>query len=292
MQFSFTDAKEYVTFGLRSSGSQLLFYFYTNVDYPIVGYFFGDVALGLYKLAYEIVLEPVRIISNIVVDIAFPVFARLRHDTRALMAQFASFTRLNLITVMLYSAIVFVAAGDVIAVLFPTYGGATTAVRILCAVAVLRAVGFVAPPLLDGIGKPERTLRYMTVAAIAMPLMYWLGAVVLGDSMDFESVAIAWAVGYPIAFAILMYLVIRTLDWSLVEYLREVGGVAVCMLAAGALAAGVHYLLVDLTTGLRLLATMAVVLVTSGFLLAYTQGLTLRTAIASMREPPKNQDET
>jgi hypothetical protein len=37
---------------------------------------------------------------------------------------------------------------------------------------------------------------------------------------------------------------------------------------------------------------MAVVLVTSGFLLAYTQGLTLRTAIASMREPPKNQDET
>jgi teichuronic acid exporter len=73
------EAKEYVTFGLKSSGSQILFYFYTNVDYPIVGYYFGDHALGIYRLAYEIVLEPVRVISNVIVDIAFPAFARLRN---------------------------------------------------------------------------------------------------------------------------------------------------------------------------------------------------------------------
>ena len=49
-----------MTFGLKSSGSQILFYFYTNVDYPIVGAFFGPTALGIYRAAYEIVLEPVR----------------------------------------------------------------------------------------------------------------------------------------------------------------------------------------------------------------------------------------
>src|SRR6185369_13975490 len=68
--FDLSDARDYITFGLKTSGSQILFYFYTNIDYPIVGYFFGDLALGLYRFAYELVLEPVRIISNVVVDIA------------------------------------------------------------------------------------------------------------------------------------------------------------------------------------------------------------------------------
>jgi len=107
-------------------GSQILFYFYTNVDYPIVGYYFGADALGIYRLAYEVVLEPVRMISNVIVDIAFPAFARLRHSTDQLIAQFVSFTRLNLITVMTYSAIVLVAADDVLAVIFPTTRQPTT----------------------------------------------------------------------------------------------------------------------------------------------------------------------
>ncbi len=87
------DVKDYATFGLRSSGSQILYYFYTNVDYPVVGFFFGDAALGLYRMAYEIALEPVRVIANVVIDVAFPTFARLRHSTALLTAQFLTFTR-------------------------------------------------------------------------------------------------------------------------------------------------------------------------------------------------------
>ncbi|HUS32542.1 MAG TPA: oligosaccharide flippase family protein [Kofleriaceae bacterium] len=284
-EFSYPEAKEYVTFGLRSSGSQILFFFYSNVDYPIVGYFFGDVALGFYRLAYEIVLEPVRVISNVVVDVAFPAFAKLRANTAALVDQFVSFTRLNLITVMSYSAIVFVAAPDVLALLFPSYKGSTEAVQILCAVAVLRAVGFVAPPLLDGVGHPERTLRYMTAAAVAMPLAFTLGAILLGPRLGFESVAAAWALGYPIAFAVLIYMTVVTLNWSVAKYVRAVGGVALCMLAAGGVAA-VVYPLLPAGHGVRALVTTVVVVVVSALLLAYTQGLTLRGVVRSMREPP------
>jgi O-antigen/teichoic acid export membrane protein len=290
--FSLTEAREYVTFGMRTSGSQILFYAYTNIDYPIVGYYFGDLALGFYKLAYEIVIEPVRLISNVVVDIAFPTFAKMRHDSKALIGQFVSFTRLNLITVMSYSAVVFVAASEVITLLFPTYQGVEPVVRILSIVAIFRAVGFVAPPLLDGVGHPERTFRYMTVAFLAVPAMFVIGAVALGPSLGYKSVAVAWVVGYPIAFAVLMYMVVRTLGWSAIAYGRSVGGVALCMLGAGAIAWGVHRVLVVDSAVVRFAVTLVVVVLASGLLLAYTQGLTLRTAIASMREPPKNQDET
>jgi O-antigen/teichoic acid export membrane protein len=288
LMFKLREARDYVTFGLRASGSQILFHFYTNIDYPIVGFFFGESALGLYKIAYEIVLEPVRIISNVVVDIAFPTFARLRHSTEQLIAQLVSFTKLNLITVMTYAAVVAVAAPDVIALLFPAYAGAVDAVRILCAVAVLRAVGYVIPPLLDGIGRPERTLLYMTCAAITMPIAYVLGAITLGDTLGFESVAVAWAVGYPIAFGVLVYMATHAIGWSAMKYLRAVGGVAVCLLGAGALGGAAHYVMDGMPSAAQLGATAGIVLIVSGVLLAYTQGLTLRAAARSLRDPPSN----
>jgi hypothetical protein len=135
----------------------------------------------------------------------------------------------------------------------------------------------------------------MTVAFFAMPAMYALGAITLGSSLGYESVAVAWAVGYPIAFAILMYMVVKTINWSAVAYARAFGGVALCMLGAGVVAWGVHYAVgTRLGMGLRFLITAVTVIGTSGLLLAYTQGLTLRSAMASMREPPKAtpQDET
>ncbi len=284
------EAREYLTFGLKSSGSQILFYFYTNIDYPIVGYYFGPVALGIYRLAYEVVLEPVRMISNVIVDIAFPAFARLRHDPSRLIAQFVSFTRLNLITVMTYSAIVLVAAPDVLALMFPEYTAADEAVRILCVVAVLRAVSFVVPPLLDGVGRPDRTFTYTVVAAIAMPIAYIAAANLLGDELGFLSVAIGWAVGYPIAFAVLIFMALHTLGWSPLSYLRAVAGVAACMVGGGLLGWGVHILLDGQPTLVRLLITTIVIVGTTALLLAYTQGISIRSARRAMRGAPAVAD--
>ena len=273
--FDLRDAKDYISFGLKSSGSAILFAFYTNIDYPIVGAFFGEGALGLYRIAYEVVLEPVRIISAVVVDIAFPVFAKLRHDPPALIAQLVSFTRLNLIAVLSYAALMLIAAEDVIGLFFPEYRGAELAVRILCIVAVLRAISFVVPPLLDGVGRPERTFTYMLIAAVVLPSSYVIGALVLGPSLGFEAVAVAWAVGYPIAFAVLIYLALATLGWTVKAYLRAVVGVTACTVAGGVAALGVHHMLGSLAPSLRLGITAAVVVVVTGALLT-TQGYRMR----------------
>ena len=76
--FDRTTARRYLAFGAKTSTGQLLYFFYTNVDYPIVGHTFGAAALGYYRIAYELVLYPVRYISEVVIQVAFPVFARLR----------------------------------------------------------------------------------------------------------------------------------------------------------------------------------------------------------------------
>jgi polysaccharide transporter, PST family len=274
-------AKEYVTFGLNQSGSQILFYFYTNIHLPIVGYFFGDKALGLYRLATEVVLEPVRLISAVIVDIAFPAFAKLRHNRDKLKAQLVSFTKLNLITVMSYSAVVFVAADDVVSVLFPDYPAAD-AIRILCAVAILRSVSLMIPPLLDGIGYPNRTFVYTLTASITLPIAFVIGAIVLKD-LDYLSVAVAWGVGYPIAFAVLIVLAMYSLEWKTWAYFRSVAGVAGCMLGAGVVAYIAYLPLGSVAPWLRLVLISVVVVVSCGALLAYTQGMSIRTAMRAMK---------
>jgi len=294
--FRFREAREYVTFGLQSSGSQILYHFYTNIHLPIVGAFFGVTATGYYRLASEIVLEPIKMISQVIVDIAFPAFARLRHMRDLLIAQLVSFTKLNLITVMSYSAVVFVAAEDVVGALFPAYAvsppgdpsiaPATDAVRIMAAVAILRSVALMVPPLLDGVGYPNRTFVYTLTASITLPLSFILGAVVFGDQLGYLSVAVAWAIGYPIAFAVLMWLAVYTLSWSIWAYARAVGGVALCMIAAALIGLGPHHLLTGIPAGVRLLITSGVIILVIGALLAYTQGLSLRTAVRALKGDP------
>jgi O-antigen/teichoic acid export membrane protein len=281
------DVRDYLSFGIKSSGSQILYYFYTNVDYPVVGFFFGDAALGLYRMAYEIALEPVRVIANVVIDVAFPTFARLRHSTAALTAQFLTFTRLNLITVMTYAALVFVIADDLLMVAFPRYVGAEDAVRILCAVAIFRSVGYVMPPLLDGVGHPERTLRYMVTAAITLPLGYIGFAWLLRDTSGYLSVAIAWAVCYPIAFAVLVWMALDRLRLPVGKYLRAVAGIMACIVVASGIGYGMHRLVYGLPVPARMALASVVVVAVTAVLLAYTQGLSLRTARRAMKGEPE-----
>src|SRR4030095_143801 len=103
---------DYAKFGLRTSASQILYHIYTNLDYQVVGHYFGAAALGVYKLAYEIVLDPVTIISNAVTGVGFPPFARMRPDAKQLTEQFIPFTRMNLITVLPFVSLILVVVDD------------------------------------------------------------------------------------------------------------------------------------------------------------------------------------
>ena len=273
------EAFDYLKFGLKQSGSQILFYFYTNVDYPIVGYYFGDVALGLYRWAYEVVLEPVRIISKVVVEVAFPAFSRIKESRSKLIEQFISFTRLNLVTTMSFIVIVFVVADEFLVLLFDDrYLASAPAIRVLCAVGVLRALSYVFPPLLDGMGYPGYTLIYQATAAVALPAMFLVFAMTLGDELGFMSVAVAWAVGYPIAFSVLVALALARLRLPLRQYLGRVMGIPLCMGAAMGAGALTRWMTLGLGLGpgARFAAVCLATLAVLGILLARTQGISPR----------------
>jgi O-antigen/teichoic acid export membrane protein len=289
--FRYSEIAHYVRYGLRSAASQVLYYTYTNVDYPIVGYFFGADANGLYSLAYWIVLEAVKTIANVVIDVALPTFARVRDDRERLIAQFIKLTRLNLIAVLPFVVLIVLVVPEFLQLVYS--GGKWSpaqlvicgqAARILCAVGLLRALGFIGPPLLDGIGRPGLTLRYMIVAAIAVPTSFVIGANLLGDHLNFLSVAVAWAVGYPIAFAGLMYLIATTIQLPIARYARASAGIFGCAAAGLALGLTTDYLIVPHAhAGIRLAAIGSAAVAGTFGALAIFEHVTPRSIIASLR---------
>ncbi|HET9621741.1 MAG TPA: oligosaccharide flippase family protein [Kofleriaceae bacterium] len=280
----------YVRFGLRTAASQVLYQLYTNLDYAVVLYFFGKRANGIYTLAYFLVLEPVKTIANVVIDVAFPAFARLRDDRPGLVGKFIQLTRLNLIAVLPFVILIVLVVPEFLATFYA--GGkwsaddlarCAEAARILCVVGVLRALGFLGPPLLDGIGHPERTLRYMVVAAIVVPGAYVLGAELLGDALGMRSVAVAWAIGYPIAFVALSYLVARSIHLPIAAYARGAWGIVGCCLAGLAGGLAVSLALPGAAALVRMVAIGGASLAITAGMLAAWQKITPRSIAASLK---------
>jgi O-antigen/teichoic acid export membrane protein len=212
-------------FGAKSTAAQLLFHFYSNFDYQVVGRAFGAAALGVYRVAYDLVLYPVHFLSGITVDVAFPAFARLRLEPRRLADQFTALARQNLLFTLPAVLLVLVEADDLLQIFFPRLTGGATLARVLCLVGLLRSMSLLFPPLLDGLGRPGATLRWASVTALLLPAGFVAGALALGPRLGPLSVAAAWAVAYPLAFAVLARLALGLMRMPVGAYLRSVGGI-------------------------------------------------------------------
>lgn len=284
------ETMDWARFGAKAAGSKVLFYLYTNVDYQVVGYYFGETANGFYTLAYTIVLEPCRIISDVISSVAFPSFSRLKYAREKVVDQFIAFTRMNLVVMIGFLGLVFVSTPEIISLLYgEDWLPAVTATRILCAVGVLRALSFVVPPLLDGVGKPALTLLYMATASVVLPASFVLSAVVLGDRFGWLSVAIAWAVGYPVAFVVLFAMALMVMELPLREYLRRSLGIPALAAVAMGASAAVHWAMNPLPAAVRLIATAVVMVGLFLVLLAYKEGISPRSVMRALKgdEPPK-----
>jgi PST family polysaccharide transporter len=228
--------------------------------------YFGNAAVGAYRLAYEAVLDVVKLVSTMTAEVAYPVLA----TSREVGADLVRFTRQNALA--LAPVLVFIAleADDLLAALYgPLPDAAATAARILCAVGALRVCSFEIPPMLAGVGAARRVLAYHAVAAVVLPAAFAIAGA-LGS--DFTAIAWAWAAAYPIAFAVLLALALPLAQLTLRAYLAPLGRVAVC--AFGAAVAGEAARALLPAGPLRLACAAAATAIVYAALLARLEGVT------------------
>jgi O-antigen/teichoic acid export membrane protein len=278
-------AADAVRYGAQVAGGELLYFVYTNADYFAIGAVWGKAAVGAYRLAYELVLDVVRLVSLVTAEVAFPAFARPADSARA-GALLIRFTRQNAIALIPVVAFLAVEAGDLLAVLYPPLGpAATSAARILCVVGGLRVVSFVLPAMLAGLGHAGDALLYHLVACVVLPAAFAIAAWRWPDA-GYVAVAWAWAAGYPVAFGVLLQRALARGRVALASYLRSVAGVVACGAGAAAAAIAVHAALPGPPIG-RLLAVAVVIVAIYAGLLARVERITPRSILRTVRGTPE-----
>lgn len=275
-------AVDTIRFTAALSGGELLYFAYTSADYLVIGAWFGNAAVGVYRLAYELVLDVVRLLSLVTTEVAFPTFARLARDRDEVAAHLLRFTRQNLVVLAPFLIVVGVEADDLLRLLFGALPPeAATMARILCIVGALRTVSFILPAMLAGLGLATRVLAYHSLAAVVLPAAFVL-AVMLAPGQGAVAVAWAWALGYPIAFVTLLALALPAAGLTLATYLRALVGVTLA--AAGALVVAVLARGALPATAVVRVATVApVVLAVYALLLGPLAGVRLGAMVRGLR---------
>lgn len=81
-------------FGLMTTGSQVLNFLTSNIDYILIGRVLGPSALGIYVIAFQLIIAPVMRINPIVIRVILPLFVRKATDPEALRRALLEVTRM------------------------------------------------------------------------------------------------------------------------------------------------------------------------------------------------------
>jgi O-antigen/teichoic acid export membrane protein len=136
-----SDLHGYLGFGMYQMGTRMTTYLGSNVDYILIGRFMGPHALGLYSIAYQLVVIPQLRINPIFNKVAFPIYARRRDDDSALRTGLLELTRLiSLLAFPLMLGLAIVAPQLVPAVFGAGWADSVPVVQVLCALGALYAL--------------------------------------------------------------------------------------------------------------------------------------------------------
>ncbi|HEX6240319.1 MAG TPA: oligosaccharide flippase family protein [Polyangiales bacterium] len=192
-----------LSLGLPATSSTGLGQWARNVDYLFVGAFMGMEALGLYRVAFDLAMEPVGAVGEVVARGAAATLRKLAHSPAALQQGFKRATGLVLASALPIGAIVFALAPSLLALLKDaSFAPAASAARWLVVAAVLRALLGLYTPLAMAIGRPGLSLRSSLEMLVLLSSALALSLTALGRVLSIAAAGLAWCAALGVSLAL------------------------------------------------------------------------------------------
>jgi O-antigen/teichoic acid export membrane protein len=210
--------KNVLRWGTPVTGSALLFKFYDNADYLVVGKVLGKESLGFYTLAFRLATIVNEKLGAIISRVSFPTFAAMQENRRGAVRHWLSITRKSALISFPVLTILAVNAPDIVSVILgEKWLTSVGPLRLLCIVGFLRAIVPVTNNLLAATGRTDMTFQYTLMNATLMPAAFYAGCKLGG----IVGVGIAWIVVFPFICAFQLHRSLRLFDVTWREYLRN-----------------------------------------------------------------------
>jgi teichuronic acid exporter len=229
--FVWNEVKRYLNFGLRMAGAGALFQCYRNADYFLIGKILGVDALGVYRVAFDVGMQPLEVILSLINRVAYPIYVKIAEDAQALKRALLRSTRSMMLLGAPVVAFLFFATYDLLSLLSrDRWNGAVPAVKILVWGALLRGASQMFSQIYAAVGRPNYAILESTVSMVVLVGAFWAGLTAF-PQFGVLSVCWAWVVVYPGLLQMHLWLTRRIIPLGTIEYLRAlapgVGGVAV-----------------------------------------------------------------
>ncbi|MCW2238552.1 lipopolysaccharide biosynthesis protein [Azospirillum canadense] len=165
-----------VAFGGNMVASTVIFYVVRHLDNILIGKYWGDIALGLYSRAYNLVLLPIANITDPVSGIVIAALSRLQNDPDQYRAYFLRAVCLTASLGMPVAVFCIVEAELVIGIVFgKQWHDAVPIYTALGPVAIAATFNSSTYWVYASLGRAERQLRWAVIASSTFALSFVLG---------------------------------------------------------------------------------------------------------------------
>ncbi len=219
--YSLRSLREFGGMGITMVIASTIEYLNRNADNLLVARYLGSAALGIYSIAYNIMLMPlVRIILPLQ-DALFPAYSRWQDDKERLSAVWLRIARVvAAVVVPALLGLIVVAPDFVVVVLGPKWHAAIPVLQILSGVALIQSISSLGDKVLVALGLPKTILRFTL-----LELSLTIPAFVLGLQWGITGVAACYAVVELFVRPVYIMFTTRALGISVFSLLRCLAGV-------------------------------------------------------------------
>lgn len=158
-----------VRYGIYQLGSQTINQLRTQADALIVGKVMGAEMLGVYSLAKELILQPLKLVSPVINRLALPRFAEKQHEPEQLQKLFLKGT----LAIMIFSSVMYLAIGILSPVIVRVLYGASHEqvyhlIPLMLLFGMLRPMGGLTGAISQANGKTNVEFYWNVVASLVV----------------------------------------------------------------------------------------------------------------------------
>jgi O-antigen/teichoic acid export membrane protein len=198
-------AREFVFF---QTSERTLNYIGWNLDKIIIGRLVGDVGLGLYTIAYQLMIKPYSVLNPIFNRVALPLFSSIKNDNDRIISGYLQILKfVALLSFPIYLFMSIASPGIIQLIMGEKWAASAPVLSILSVLGMFFAVGNTVGNLVLAKGKPQLAFYFNLVSLGVYLIAFGIGG-------KFGVVGVAWAfllscvvILYPLEFVLRYWLV-------------------------------------------------------------------------------------
>jgi O-antigen/teichoic acid export membrane protein len=203
--FQLSSIRPLIRFGIRAATANIAEQMFKNVDYLLIGWMYGATPLAIYRVAFDIAMEPAMAVATLVNRTALPVFMRVAAAGGGLADILTwSLRRVTTLVAPIMTGLM-LGAAPLTALIHDqqgkTYAAAGLPLTVLAAAAVLRVMSQLLPTIMLVSNKPGLAARL----SLTIFLLLAVGILLVGHFLPAErgivAISALWLGIYPALLA-------------------------------------------------------------------------------------------